>query len=146
MTGALATMASSGGDIATLIPMIEGVANSVAFAGKGAAEFTRAMYNVNQSYSMGFLNRMDFKSLEQATVASKQLKQALIDAGVAAGKLKKGQVTVDNFSDSLAKKWATREVMESGFGKFSEFTEAVYKACSRQNISKCNSGYCCYGR
>ena len=128
MTGALSTMASSGGEISTLIPLIEGVANSVAFAGKGAAEFSRTMYNINQSYSMGYLNRMDFKSLEQATVASKQLKQALIDAGVASGKLKKGEVTLDNFAESLQKQWANREVMEKGFGKFSEFTEAVYKA------------------
>lgn len=51
MTQALATMTSSGGDIDKLIPMIEGVANSVAFAGKGASEFQRVMYNLNQSYS-----------------------------------------------------------------------------------------------
>ena len=40
MTAALAQMTSSGGKIEKLIPMITGVANATAYAGKGAAEFS----------------------------------------------------------------------------------------------------------
>jgi len=127
MTAALAQMTSSGGDIDKLIPLITGVANATAYAGKGAAEFSRAMYNLNQSYSMGSLQYMDWKSLELAGVASKQLKQIFIDTGVAMGKIKEGEVTIANFSSTLKNKWADTEVMEAAFAKFSELSEEAYK-------------------
>ena len=55
MTQSLAQLTSAGGNIDNLIPMIEGIANATAFAGKGASEFSRAIYNLNQSYSAGYL-------------------------------------------------------------------------------------------
>lgn len=127
MTQALATMVSAGGDIDKIVPMIEGMANATAFAGKGAAEFNRVIYNLNQSYSQGFLSYMDWKSVQQAGASSKQLVETLIRAGEEAGTIKKGQVTVDNFTDTLSKKWATREVMEKGFGYFDEMTQKAYE-------------------
>lgn len=127
MTQALATMVSSGGDVDKIVPMIEGMANATAFAGKGAAEFNRVIYNLNQSYSQGFLGYMDWKSVMQAGASSKQLVEALIRAGEEAGTIKKGQVTIDNFTDTLSKKWATREVMEKGFGYFDEMTQKAYE-------------------
>lgn len=128
MTSALATMVSSGGDINKLIPMIEGVANATAFAGKGASEFSRIMqYAVNQAYSLGYMQVADWKTIEGATVNSKQLIQSLITAGEELGKIKKGSVTIENFRSTLADKWVDKEVMESGFGAFSKVTEEIYK-------------------
>ena len=128
MTSALATMVSSGGDINKLIPMIEGVANATAFAGKGASEFSRIMqYAVNQAYSLGYMQVQDWKTIEGATVNSKQLIQSLITAGEELGKIKKGSVTIENFRSTLADKWVDKEVMESGFGAFSKVTEEIYK-------------------
>lgn len=127
MTAALAQMTSSGGDVKKLIPLITGVANATAFAGKGAGEFSRAMYNLNQSYGAGHLQLMDWKSLELAGIAGKDLKQVFIDTAVAMGKLKEGEVTLGTFSESLSKKWADTEVMEAAFGKFSELSQEAYK-------------------
>lgn len=128
MTSALATMTSSGGDIDKLIPMIEGVANATAFAGKGAAEFSRIMqFSINQAYSLGYMQVQDWKSLETATVNSKQLQESLIAAGEALGKIEKGSVTLETFRSSLADKWLDKEVMEEGFGQFSKVTEEIYK-------------------
>lgn len=127
MVGALATMSSSGGDIEKLIPMIQGVANATAFAGKGASEFTRVMYNLNQSYTAGYLSYMDWKSVEQAGAASKQLKQILLDTAVAEGKIRKGQADISNFNNLLSKKVFTRDVMEKSFGYFNEMTQKAYE-------------------
>ena len=127
MTQALSTMVSAGGDIDKLVPMIEGMANATAFAGKGAAEFNRVIYNLNQSYSQGYLNYMDWKSVQLAGASSKQLVEELIRAGEEAGTIKKGEVTVDNFTSTLSKKWANREVMEKGFGYFDEMTQKAYE-------------------
>lgn len=127
MTQALATMVNAGGDIDKVTPMIEGIANSVAFAGKGAAEFNRVIYNLNQSYGQGYLTYMDWKSVQLAGANSKQLVETLIRAGEEAGTIKKGEVTIDNFTNTLSKKWADREVMENAFGYFDEMTQKAYE-------------------
>lgn len=127
MTQALATMVNAGGDIDKVTPMIEGIANSVAFAGRGAVEFNRVMYNLNQSYSAGFLQYRDWRSVMDASANSKQLVETLIRAGEEAGTIKKGEVTIENFNETLSKKWANREVMESAFGYFDEMTQKAYE-------------------
>lgn len=134
MTKALSQMTSSGGNIDNLIPLITGVANATAYAGKGAAEFSRAMYNLNQSYGSGNLQYMDWRSLELAGVASQQLKEIFIDTGIALGKLDKNArtakgelVTIGSFGTTLKDKWADTAVMEAAFGKFSELSEAAYE-------------------
>lgn len=127
MVNALATMSASGGDINSLIPMIQGVANATAFAGKGATEFSRIMYNLNQSYTAGYLSYMDWKSVEQAGAASKQLKQILLDTAVAERKITKGQADISNFNNLLSKKVFTRDIMEKSFGYFNEMTQKAYE-------------------
>lgn len=122
MTSALGQMTSTGGKVENLIPLLMGVGNAVAYAGKGASEFSRVVYNLNQSYGAGALQLMDWKSVELAGVASKELKQAFIDVAIAQGKIKEGEVTVANFDQTLSKKWADTEVMEGAFGKFAEMT------------------------
>ena len=125
MTASLGQLTAAGGDIDKMIPMIMGIANATAYAGKGASEFSRVIYNLNQSYSQGYLNLMDWKSVELAGVATAELKQQIIDTGVELGKIKKGAVTIGTFGTSLSKKWADKEVMETAFGKMAEFTQAV---------------------
>lgn len=127
MTQSLGQLTASGGDIKKVIPMIMGMANATAYAGKGASEFSRVIYNLNQSYSQGYLSLMDWKSVELAGVATAELKKQIIETGVALGKIKEGAVTVGTFSSTLSKKWADKEVMETAFGKFAEFSEAVKK-------------------
>ena len=138
MTSALGTMTSSGGDINKLIPMIEGMAAATSFAGKGAAEFSRVIYNLNQSYGQGYLSFMDWKSVEGANVASEQLKQTIIDTAVALGTLKKDSkgvirttkktvVTAANMGTTLNEKWATKEVMEQAFGQFGAVFQDAYE-------------------
>ena len=138
MTAALGTLTSSGGNIEKMIPMIEGMATATAFAGKSANEFSRVIYNLNQSYSQGYLSLMDWKSVELAQVGSEQLKQTLIDTAVELGTLKKLSdgtfktkkgtiVNAGNMGSTLNEKWATKEVMEGAFGKFSQVIEEAYK-------------------
>lgn len=125
MTQALSTLTAAGGDIEKMIPMIMGMANATAYAGKGAAEFQRVVYNLAQSYGTGAIQLIDWKSVEQAGAGSQQLKQLIIDTAVELGKLKEGEVTTGTFGSTLQKKWADREVMEKAFGKYAEFAEAV---------------------
>lgn len=148
MTSALAQMTASGGDVEKLIPMIQGIANATAFAGKGAAEFSRVMYNLNQSYSAGYLSLLDWKSVELAGASSKELKNILIDTAKQVGTLnKEGKtaagtlVDISTFSSTLADKWATTEVMEKAFGYFNEMTEMAYKMVQSGQVETASEAY-----
>lgn len=141
MTSALGQMTSSGGDINKIIPMLMGIGNATAFAGKGSAEFSRMIYNLNQSYGAGSLQYMDWKSLENAGVASEQLKQVFIDTGIALGKIHEGQVTVANFGTTLKDKWADTEVMEQAFGRFAEMTEKAYDLVNEGQFDTASDAY-----
>lgn len=141
MTAALGQLTSAGGDIDKLIPMITGIANATAYAGKGSSEFSRAIYNLNQSYSAGSLQYMDWKSLELAGVASKELKQTFIDTGIAMGKIKEGEVTIANFGQTLKDKWADTSVMEAAFGKFGEMTEKAYQMVQNGEVETASEAY-----
>lgn len=148
MTSALAQMTASGGDVEKLIPMIQGIANATAFAGKGAAEFSRVMYNLNQSYSAGYLSLMDWKSVELAGASSKELKNILIETAKQVGTLnKEGKtaagtlVDISTFSSTLADKWATTEVMEKAFGYFNEMTEMAYKMVQSGQVETASEAY-----
>ena len=126
MVSSLASMTSAGGNIDRLIPTIMGIANATAFAGKGAAEFSRVIYNLNQSYGQGYLSAMDWKSVQQAGVASEALIKVLIEEGEKAGTVTDDlNVSVGTFASTLQKKWVTSEVMENAFGRLAEFSLAV---------------------
>ena len=129
MTKSLATMTSAGGDIDKLIPMIMGIANATSYAGKGAAEFQRVIYNLNQSYGQGALTYIDWKSVEGTNVNTKALVDTIIETGRELGTIPDNlEVTTANFRSTLAKGWVTTEVMEKAFGKFAELTLAVKDA------------------
>lgn len=141
MTAALGQMTSAGGDIDKLIPLITGVANATAFAGKGASEFSRVMYNLNQSYSKGYLDYADWKSIDLAGVSSKQLKQMIIDVGVAQGKIQEGEITLGNFAQTLKDKWADTSVLEEAFGNFAEMSEKAYEMVQSGEVDTASEAY-----
>lgn len=141
MAAALGQMTSAGGDMKKLVPMIMGIANATAFAGKGPAEFSRAIYNLNQSYGTGSLKYMDWKSLEMAGVNSKQLKQTLIDTAVELGRIEEGQVDLSNFNESLKDDWADQSVMERAFGRFAEVTQKAYEMVNAGTFDTASDAY-----
>lgn len=129
------TAAEKAEELKKIQDMIIGIANASAFAGKTGAEFQRTIFNLTQSYQTGALKLMDWKSLQQAGTASKQMMEQLIKAaedlyketngkkGIAAG-----TITLQNFNDTLKKGWATTEVMQRAFGEFSGFANAALDA------------------
>lgn len=127
MTSALSQMTASGGDIKKMIPMIMGIANATADAGKSGFAFQSTIRNLTQSYSAGHLQLQDWKSLNLMGTATKALKQELIDTAVELGTLKKGEVTIGSFESSLSQKWANTKVMEKTFEKYASMMEAAYE-------------------
>lgn len=106
---------------------MEGIANWAARSGAGINEASRAMYNLSQAMGVGQLKLMDWKSIENAGMATKEFKEQLIEAGIAAGTLerdaktgvvktakslgKQVEVSYTNLSETLSKGWATKAVL-----------------------------------
>ena len=127
MTSALSQMTAAGGNIDKMIPMIMGIANATADAGKTGFAFQSTIRNLTQSYSAGHLQLQDRKSLNLMGTDTKALKQELIDTAVELGTLKKGEVTIGTFESSLSKKWANTKGMEKTFEKNASMMEAAYE-------------------
>ncbi|MBP5596992.1 MAG: hypothetical protein J6Y02_16530 [Pseudobutyrivibrio sp.] len=127
MTSALAQMTSTGGDIDKLIPTITGIANATAYAGKNGEAFVHTIRNLTQSYNAGYLQLMDWKSLNLAGTSSKQLTEQLIKAAEELGTVEKGFLTVENFAERLKDKNITTDVMDLAFSRFAEMSQEAYK-------------------
>lgn len=112
---------------------MEGIANWAARSGAGIAEASRAMYNLSQAMGVGKMTTIDWKSIENAGMATKEFKEQLIQAGLAAGTLvldnkgniktakslgKQVEVNYQNLRETLQKGWANRQVMEKTLLKY----------------------------
>lgn len=142
MTSALSSMIATGGDIEKLLPMIMGIANSVADAGQSGEAFVHTIRNLTQSYSTGFLNLQDWNSLAIAKTNSKALIENLIEAGKelgtldAQGRTSAGTlVDTGTFRNTLSEKWATKAVMEKAFNKYAQMTLDVYDLTQEKGIT-----------
>ncbi len=134
MTSALSQMTAAGGNIDKMIPMIMGIANATADAGKSGLAFRSTIRNITQSYSAGFLQLQDWKSLNLMGTATKALKQELIDTATELGVLDKNGydsakhlVNLSTFETTLADKWANTTVMEKTFEKYSSMMQEAYE-------------------
>lgn len=126
MTSAISQATASGGDLKKMVTMVMGIANATADAGKSGYAFQSTIRNLIQSYSAGYLQLMDWKSLNLMGTATKALKQELINTAVELGTIKQGDVTISTFESSLQKKWSTTQVMEKTFAKYASMMEAAY--------------------
>ena len=130
---------------------MKGIANATADAGQGAQQASMAMYNISQAFGVGSMKMIDWKSLENANIATVKLKNAFIQAGVAQGKLikkvnkdtktgvetikyyvkgyEKGakavEVTAENFRETLNKDWLDKDTMLKTFKIYSGELENI---------------------
>ena len=132
-----------------------GIASWGASAGAKPAEVSRAMYNISQALSTGKMAQIDWKSIENAGMATLEFKQNVIDTAVELGKLKVWEGVGENnkgiqkfydaaedmsnaaedteklfdaksFREQLKSGWFDTEVMSTVFQRYAEFTDNLY--------------------
>lgn len=145
MTSNIGKFTNAGVKLDTAVAAIQGVANVAALSGANSAEASRAMYNFAQALSSGYVKLIDWKSIENANMATVEFKQQLIDTAVELGKVKKkGDLYVSTtkdangkvseafnatkmFNDSLSAQWMTTDVLTKTLAKYSDETTEVGK-------------------
>ena len=137
MASNIGKFTSVGIDLRSAERQMEGIANWAARSGAGINEASRAMYNLSQAMGVGKLTKIDWKSIENASMATKEFKEQLIDSALVAGTLveevgkdgksvyktakslgKQVEVNFQNVGDTLSKGWATKDVLSATLEKY----------------------------
>lgn len=147
MTNNIGKFTNAGVKLDDAVAAIQGVANVAAVSGANSNEASRAMYNFAQALSAGYVKLIDWKSIENANMATVEFKTQLLESAVAAGKLEKtsdgmykvlttnaqGSTMSDtisatkNFNDSLAYQWMTTDVLTKTLGDYADETTKIGK-------------------
>jgi hypothetical protein len=147
MTSNIGKFTNAGVSLKDAVAAIQGVSNVAAVSGANANEASRAMYNFAQALSAGYVKLIDWKSIENANMATVEFKTQLLEAAVAAGTVakttdgmykvltvnNKGKTMDDaidatrNFNDSLSYQWMTTEVLVKTLGKYADETTDIGK-------------------
>ena len=149
MTNNIGKFTNAGVKLEDAVMAIKGISNEAAVSGANANEASRAMYNFSQALSAGSVKLIDWKSIENANMATVEFKNQLLKAAEAAGTVEKQAdgmykvLTTDangasmketisatkNFNDSLSHQWMTTEVLVNTLKDYAdENTEIGKKA------------------
>ena len=133
MTSNIGKFTNAGVKLKTAVDAIKGVSNLAAVSGANANEASRAMYNFAQALSAGYVKLIDWKSIENANMATVEFKTQLLEMAVAMGTAERagdgmyrilttnaqGRTMSElvsatkNFNDSLAFQWMTTNTLTS---------------------------------
>lgn len=123
----------------TAVTAMQGISTWAAISGANVGEAGRAMYNLSQAIAVGAVKLMDWKSIENANMATSEFKQTAIDTAVAMGTLTKSgegvyktmkgnEVSVSNFNSALSDAWFTSDVLLKTLDQYGGFTDLLYEA------------------
>lgn len=143
MTSSIGKFTNSGVKLDAAVSAIQGISNQAALAGANANDASRAMYNFAQALSSGSVKLIDWKSIENANMATVDFKQSLIDTAVAMGTVVETEegykTTTTNaqgkvsdmftstlgFNDALAHQWMTTEVLTQTLENYATDTRTM---------------------
>lgn len=138
MSNNIGKFTSNGVELKEAASAMQGIAAWTARSGQNATTAGRAMYNFSQALGSGAMMVKDWMSIEQANMATTEFKQTAIDTAVELGKLTKVSeglyttldgkttVSVNEFRDSLKKKWFDSEVIIATLNKYNQYAEELY--------------------
>lgn len=125
MTDNVGKFIANGQDLGESVTAMQGIATWAAISGQRTQSAARAMYNISQAMGTGSMKVIDWKSIENANMATAEFKETAINTAIAMKKLKEGEVTVESFRDSLQKGWFDKDVMMSVFSTYGEAANKI---------------------
>lgn len=138
MANNIAKFTSNGIALEDATDAMMGIANWGAAAGAKNVEVGRAMYNISQAMATGAMTRIDWKSIENANMATSEFKQMAAQAAVLEGTLidlgdgmyqtlNGDQWNVNTlFQDALKERWLDTDVMMDTFDQYGQFAAQLY--------------------
>lgn len=140
MTSNVGKFISAGIPLEDAVTDMMGISSWAALSGQNAEAASRAMYNLSQAMAMGKVTMQDWRSIENANMATREFKNTAIEAGLAMGTLhekadgtiyalneygKEVEVTVDNFRTTLAAGWFDSETLSYTLKQYGDFADQL---------------------
>lgn len=121
------------------VTAMQGIATWAAISGANTNDASRAMYNLSQAIGTGSVTLLDWRSIENANMATAEFKQTAIDVAVEMNQLRKvgdglyetingTAVSVSNFRDGLKDKWFTNDVLTATLDRYGAFATKLNSA------------------
>ncbi len=123
MTQAIGKFAAAGVELKDATKAIKGLSSAAATVGANNQQLFSAYYNLAQSLQLGYVQLIDWKSLENSTIGNKTMREAFIKTAIEMGKFteasEQAQAAYSDFRGSLQKKWLTTDVVLTTLQKYS---------------------------
>ena len=145
MTSNIAKFTSAGIELENAVDQMMGIGAAAALAGSGVQNASHAMAGFSKAMAAGYMSTINWNWIQTSRMDTLAFKQALIDAAVEVGTLKKRgdkffaggmEVKAENMRETLSKKWLNTEAMEkalSVYGKFSTALNEFYELVGNGN-------------
>ncbi len=145
MTSNIGKFTNAGVKLEDAVAAIKGISNEAALAGASSEEASRAMYNFSQALSQGAVKYQDWRSIENANMATVGFKKELIQTALELGTIRQegdkyistttdmaGKVSnafdaTTDFNSSLSAQWMTSDVLVETLKRYTDETTAVGK-------------------
>ena len=124
MTTAIGKFAAAGVELTDATKAIKGLSSAAATVGANNQQLFSAYYNLAQSLQLGYVQLIDWKSLENSTIGNKTMREAFIKTAIEMGKFteesEQAQKAYADFRGSLQSKWLTSDVVLTTLQKYSK--------------------------
>lgn len=141
MVSNIAKFTATGKDLEESVQAMEGIATWAALSGQEASTASRAMYQLSQALSAGYMRREDWKSIQNVSMDTDEFRQKTIEAAIALGTLQDNldgtytslmntnvSFTKTKFVESLTDgAWFTSDVMMAVYRYYASAVDAIYK-------------------
>ena len=118
------------------VTAMEGISTWAAISGANVQEAGRAMYNLSQAMAVGNVKLMDWKSIENANMATREFKDTVLATAVAEGTLTrqadgmyrtlKGHLfTAEQFNTQLSDGWFSSKVLMKTLDQYGSFANKL---------------------
>ena len=136
---------AAGQDLDKSVEAMMGIANWAALSGQNATMASRAMYNLAQAMGKGYVQLIDWKSIQNANMDTQEFRQTVLDTAVSMGELtKEGENYItktgkkfnrNQFSEELSSKWFTSDVLTASLGKYSAAVDKIYEIAEETGMT-----------
>lgn len=146
MVNNIGKFTSNGIKLDTSVTAMQGIANWAAISGQNAGAASRAMYNLAQAIGTGSVKLIDWKSIENANMATQEFKQKVLEAAAAQGTLKKQAdgtyktlkgtaVSVQNFNSALSEGWFDKKVLMTTLDAYGSVTNKIFELSEASDLT-----------
>jgi tape measure domain-containing protein len=150
MVNNIGKFTSNGIGLEESVTAMEGISTWAAISGANVQEAGRAMYNLSQALATGSVKLMDWKSIENANMATREFKETALETAVSLGTLTKSidaegkavyktaknhEFYAEQFNTYLSDAWFSKEVLTTTLKQYGEYSNVLHKVSEETGMT-----------